>query len=130
MSIELKSVIHFYLGGEALFDSKRWALKRVGIKIVRLVRNEGNYPRHVQCYPEDCKLLLRRLSDMTYDEFIEAGKIHVECGGRVQITLDDLKDNKVYPAYPAVFAYLLSRSFDLFGLIDSSQAVDINSAKI
>lgn len=79
----------------------------------------------------DFKLVLRPLSDITYDEFIEAGKLHVAGGGRIGITIEEIKDKDLQrePIRPEVFRYLLSRGFDLFNLIPDRLAIDKSTLK-
>ena len=68
----------------------------------------------------DCKPILRPLSDLTKEELIEQGFWH---------HIDFLTHEKQNPIEAPYFMveYLLSKHFDVFGLIEAGLAIDINT---
>jgi hypothetical protein len=147
--IQLKDILHYYLGCEVEYDgilngkelrSEALANKHDVFYIPKVTAQEGkkngflkevryNKSGFAVCYVGNkakkgywgngvnIKLVLRPLSDMTEEEkkeyeatrvFVRATPVHQV--GNMQWT-------------PATFHYLLSKHFDLFGLIDSGQAI-------
>jgi len=99
-------------------------LKLIGISDMGFqVRDEG-IKLSYYVSPNDCKLILRPLSDMTDEEkkvidWDMAGSMDHHCSRA-------LIDNDYYALdireYPQIFLYLLSKGFDLFNLIESKLA--------
>lgn len=131
--MELKSVLHFYLGCDCEiqpFDIKHKA-KLVGVNyptdeilsIRVFVKTEGNFAEVLYGLNE-CKfqLLLRPLSDMTEEEAQTYSKQTVE-------SLVDSRDLKTHVFCPSLedIPKLLSKGFDLFNLIPSGQALNSKS---
>lgn len=126
---DFSTVAHLYLGCEVVIHNdqpKRRVVRtlfgfaepeRISAITMDGIRNRGQVNMHF------LKPILRKIESITFEEFIEAGKIHVSCGGVIQITFDDVKANRVLPTYPEVFAWLLSKHFDLFNLIDNNLAI-------
>jgi hypothetical protein len=112
--MNIKDYLHLYLGCSAMFDNRIWKINKIGAGIVRLIRRDGSYGKWVECHYEDCQLILRPLSSMTEDEKKELDAIE--------------KNGSSYPtvayALAPCFAWLLSKHFDLFGLIDAGLAID------
>lgn len=59
-------------------------------------------------------LILRRLSSITTDEWLEVGKIHVTCGGKISISVSQntVEPNGAY--FPEVFIWLIEKGFWLW----------------
>lgn len=93
------------------------------------------------CSISDVKPILRPLSDMTNDEFYELSELLEECD--YEAVFQKYNDGKTGVGYMwqegmaglilnsdagqyfvKIFPFLLSRSFDLFGLIESGEAID------
>lgn len=158
--MELKDVIHYYLGCQVLHLGKVFIIRAINEKSEVLLSgcSDTNWIHITACKP-----LLRKLSSMTEEEgkavfTIEKDRVLHETildfdlskrdHGLVIHRLDDLNvsmmmgfDGVCYkvvqdfsrktiePALnqPLIFAYLLKQRFDLFGLIESKQAIDINA---
>lgn len=83
---------------------------------------------------QDVKLHLRPLSSMTEEEKNEIGKmLHPKCDTHEVNTFMDALQVKSYGDgtrvltdnyTPKIFLHLLSRGFDLFGLIEKGEAID------
>jgi hypothetical protein len=123
--IKFKDVAHLYLGIEVMFDNKKWTINKIGAGLFRLIRrDEQNIGRWVECYYDDAKPLLRPLSDLKEEDTKEFDK--------------DRKHDKLWFAWhdailfcegfskftPEQFTFLLKKGFDLFGLIESGEAID------
>ena len=79
-------------------------------------------------FADQVKIVLRPLSDMTEEEM-------QECGNMIYDFSDEPDLNKWKPSdfeiglAPEQFHWLLKKSFDLFGLIESGLAIDKSSLK-
>lgn len=147
---DIKPYLPLYLGCPVATAEERFnspGLKLVGISDLGLQVRDEAIKLSYYVNPHDCKLVLRRLSDMSEEEAIELCKlqtpekrwpdidvhdvshcdIHFTDGSKwygdgveelndLHVHFDGLNANQ--------FAYLLSRSFDLFNLIDSGLAID------
>ncbi len=110
MKIELKVFQHLY-------PDAMWWIKRFD--------DEGAYYDNYSVYSgnnssiEEKKIVLRPLSDMTEDEYKYLGfsdhGIEMIKSGKDEFT-------QIWTAIELI--YLLKQGFDLFGLIESSQAID------
>jgi len=133
MKTELKDVINFYLGCEMISEKGTiWILA------------PSNFPSNWKdSYFLTSKPLLRPLSDMNSTEAIELTKPIVVYGysetrsystytnhfGNTVVSWGDSHLEKYVPQKEEhytteQFIYLIKQGFDIFGLIDSSQAVD------
>ena len=120
MNKDIKDYLHLYLGCEILFDNKLWILSKVGGRVIKLTRT-GKFNKYVGARPVDVKLILRPLSDMTEEEYIEWHTIVVgdaRDATRYFIETDGEKTR-----------YLLSKQFDLFNLIPEGLAIDKTTLK-
>lgn len=144
MSIELKDVIHLYLGCEVKTISEFparlvWAgiLGSEAQKYGTLVGGMST-TRHWE--PEN-KLVLRPLSDMTEEEANAIWKIldwneAIHPPHRIGDILsefdtierdDGTSENSHWGHLVKIMPYLLKQGFDLFGLIESGQAIQSSS---
>ncbi len=105
MKKEIKDYLHLYLGCKVVFNEK---LKAV---ITHKLLADNLVPK------EKLKPILRPLSDMTEDEDQEFEYIRYK------------KDLSIYEGTAMQTAYLLSKNFDLFGLIESGLAIDATTLK-
>lgn len=120
---DINDYLHLYLGCECQFgyidrigrlagidERYGWQIFYPGNQIVpyRFVR------------PELIKLLLRPLSDMTEEEF---DYMFFKQPGYVSIESKVVADKR-FDISPHQVAFLLSKGFDLFGLIDARLAID------
>lgn len=149
--IQLQDVIQFYIGCDCIRPDNKTVLKIYGVQGNLIVHNEPDGLTYSGT--AGCKPILRNLSDMTTDEmkdmyhlvfgrrFCGDNITHRDVGKknerwvlwsgveRLFIYKDgdigadsDLQHRSVHQ--PSVFKFLLSKQFDLFGLIESKQAVD------
>lgn len=72
---------------------------------------------HHNCNALSLKLILRPLSDMTEEEMIE-----------VDVDVPNIL-SEYEKLRPTAFSFLLSKGFDLFGLIDAGLAIDKTKLK-
>lgn len=117
-----------YLGAEVQYCEPEGCnnfAKLVGVRhhddeitmLTLLIADESDGPYYIDLESECVDLLLRPLSEMTEEEEKELG----------EIKYDVIRFNVAIHAEKTV--YLLSKSFDLFGLIDSDLALDITKVK-
>ena len=118
MKKELKDYLHLYLGCDVYMDNPHAAFHKDTLDVDLLERLYNDLP--MKCY----KLILRPLSDMTEDEEKYVG-LGLKAG---TANASMLKSGYFHSTTPKVFYYLLSKHFDLFGLIESGLAV--NAAEI
>lgn len=107
MKTELKDVIHLYLGCDCkmLDDENTYKL------LPEMLPCE-NFPLRRKPKP-----ILRRISDITSEQMHEVGMEQSE--------INNIITNKRNPSlYVGEFLWFLKNGFDLFGLIDSGQAID------
>lgn len=72
--MELKDCLHYYIGCKFLFDGKQWEIFRIestgkGSVTGKRFFATGGW-RHNTIWADECKLILRRLEDMTEDDMI------------------------------------------------------------
>jgi hypothetical protein len=116
----------------------RWTTDAMELSIQVMTEHGGRWAYK----PDQVQLVLRPLSDLTEEEKIDLYKIvRMPCPPFIEPDYDDPKVKKemvmwaemlVSPAFglnlkPDQFIYLLSRHCDLFGLIDSGQAIDLST---
>lgn len=139
--MEIKDVIHFYIGQDLFYTIEGHEPNRMKLTGDQLAcfytladDPEVNY-----------KLILRKLSDMTEDEMKEFKKLipHIdfvrfERGDKwvyIEHEMDDKHTTRPVCTTTAliggmpmsVMPYLLKQGFDLFGLIDAGLAIDSKS---
>lgn len=102
MATELKDVLHLYFMCDIMVYSN--CVPTIKTKL---------FPPYLGDW-SGVKLILRPFSDMTEEEAVESGL------GTIARDLEMFNR----PWSPKQFLYLLSRGFDLFGLIESKQAID------
>lgn len=151
MERKIEDYLYLYLGCEAIFDNKRWKLFRIDNKIARLTRpREGrSYGSWVECNIKDCFPLLRPLSDMTEEDVSEWSDVTVtntpycveldskdEFGEFTTVYPDgsilskSKDDGDIRPINGGhLFRLLLSKHFDLFGLIEAGLAINSTTTK-
>ena len=123
MATKILDYAHLYIGCEVEVDqtayngSKHiWTLVGVEIKpdcVFYIVLRDGNYQSF---HNTPIKFILRPLSDMTDDE------------RSVYLELNTTRENKEQ-CEANYTVYLLSKSFDLFSLIQSGEAIDKTTLK-
>ncbi len=145
MKTELKDVIHFYLPCQAIRikdiekckDDKRhlnYATK-TAFNIMSEWEFEGKTVGPLICFGEqrqydqeqvsNIKLILRTLSDMTEEEYTHFEKLtHLH-----NSHICEMADEVIEHGTPEIFAYAIKQGFDLFGLIESGQAIDKTTLK-
>lgn len=132
---KLEGVIHFYLGGEALFDNKVWKINKVGAGLVRLIRKEqGQFGKWVEVSYDQIKVVVRPISDMTEKEALGLCTLKVApmtvlriiliTDDGIQFEYESFEKNKkmyLFPdeLTPTMFRLLIKNQFDLFSLIKS-----------
>ena len=146
MKTEFKDVAHLYLGVEVVNTIGKHMGKIVSVSIdgTATINPLDEFKPRVIIL-NSLKPILRPLSDITNDEFYELSEILEQCDyGAVFQEYNDGKTGVGYmwqegmaglilnsdagQYFVKIFPFLLSRSFDLFGLIESGEA--INKAKL
>jgi len=119
----LKDVLHFYLGCDirSIGGADLGQLVGVGLTQVIVCPKDKFDPRTTLM--EYVKPILRRLSDMTEEEMNECGNMIYDFSGEPELNKWEWYNFEVCLA-PLQFSWLVKKGFDLFGLIDSNQAVD------
>lgn len=120
---EIKEVLHLYTGcqmstpyGECKFLYYKFGCDELRYNPVIVDRGDMQFAFKL----DEVKPILRKLSDSTEEEKKEFNELAIR----------GLKtfDSNQFVAYDAnTTVYLLSRGFDLFGLIDSGQAIDLST---
>lgn len=125
--MELKEVLHYYLGCEVIIkpsDPEQQVAVFIGFtNIYRLsarVRFRAGPEGQINLL--FLKPILHPLSSMTEEESREHQKL-------MRLTTDGVHVVQIYVPTPSSFHYLLKQGFDLFGLIDSKQAIDSTTLK-
>lgn len=139
MSTEMKEYLKYYIGCEAVFDNRKWLIDFYDVRqnIVRLRRTDDGYPKYNEVWPNEMKIVLRRLSSITEEEVQEIAKmeglvnanaekykawwqlqddsytIRICFWGEIELMKDGriCRLGKQFP----ITHYLLSRGFWLFG---------------
>lgn len=95
-----------------------------GISNSTITTNLQRYPFRQVCNIDDIKPILRPLSDLT-DEYLSELNLDVAD----EIELREVKDGKMLTGYlpHLLHELLISKHFDLFDLINSGLAIDINT---
>lgn len=140
MKTELKDVVHFYLGCECV-DGAGSVGKIDTCGFDGYIRTTPlNKHIKVKAFLSGVKPILRPLSDMTEEEGRQYATYYgidgylsvtiTEENGYVKISIGNsghmasLFPLGQYGQKPETLVYLLSKGFDLFGLIESGQAID------
>lgn len=127
MEKKIEDYLHLYLGCEVMGTEPAWGESRKGY----LTGIHGEYEAEIQFFEEDgvnvsespaynkftqVKPILRPLSSMTQEEADDYNK-----KSATRFSLDYFRDQVMEEA--EVTRYLLSKHFDLFGLIDAGLAI-------
>jgi len=140
MKTEFKDVAHLYLGCDMYtkFDDGSSGKQELTTYVLSGIINSW---KGIRIRPIEIKPILRPLSDMTVEEFAAYSTMLERCDYEAYIEISDSGERRIGYEWEdgicgvlinsyvgknlvAVFSYLLSRSFDLFGLIESNQALD------
>ena len=120
---KLKDHLHLYLGCEALvegYTNRKYPFNYRGIINYQLLLESGQHYSSVKAI----KPILRPLSDMTEEEARE---------GEIWGVWHDVnlmgEDWDTFGFSPHNFKHLLSKGFDLFGLIEAGLAIDKTTLK-
>lgn len=106
---QFKDVAHLYIGCKVKTDHRGiFTLQGVSLHSSGRLRAFTN-DTHL-CFVDELTPILRHLADMTLEEYDEVIKMEKIGGGMESMA--------------AATAYALSRHLDLFGLIESGQAID------
>jgi hypothetical protein len=123
MKKELKDYLHLYLGCEIEYGAE-------DDRLVGTMTNVDNFSTYtvnvgmVMVPIQQVKLILRPLSDMRQGEQAVVDEIYEDMR---QVSGDITTPEKIYfeiEVHASITKYLLSRHFDLFGLIESGLALD------
>lgn len=121
--IKIEDYLHLYIGCEVLCpeNNEKYTLTGVDGNTVYLMHTEGG----AETIMEYIKLLLRPLSDMTEDEMEYMGITLKQGTMNIQYMRYSNKfgDYEYTPSAEA-FRWMLSKGFDLFGLIESGLAIE------
>lgn len=113
--MELKDVIHYYIGQRCFAEGYGTGFGKIEGATLSIVQIRTNMIWYV--LPVEIKPILRRIEDLTEEEY---KKWMVKVIKRT----DEEDGLNFYSQTPESFHYLLSIGIDLFGLIDSGQAID------
>ena len=123
MKTELKDVLHLYLGCECLYEwnkEPKVELKgKVTASIIDSFYSDNGVIQWV-------KPILRPLSDMTKLEAQSAYVVIHKCMPKDTLsdTLEYIQGSLGDECSPKVWLWAVKNGFDLFGLIESEQAID------
>jgi hypothetical protein len=117
MDKKIKDYLHFYLDCDCFLS---FSEDGDPDKRFRLTYYNLNYYRQ---WLDDILPVLRPLSDMTYDERQECGNMIYDFSDDPELNDHQWQDFEIGLA-PEQFHWLLSKNFDLFGLIESGLAID------
>ena len=121
---KLEDYLHFYLGCKVKHAAftKPLKLKSVGV-------NGGTISGldfgeiHFDLRAKNIKPLLRPLSSMTEEEMKECGNMIYDYSNDPDLNIWEWRDFEIGLA-PEQYHWLLSKGFDLFGLIEAGLAID------
>jgi hypothetical protein len=117
MKKELKDYLHLYIGAEVVCTKEGL---NEDLEYTGMVRKVS--PRLIDKYLNgNWKPILRPLSSMTEEDIYEYDEIQAK-GESVADT--DTKFGEILVGSPECFLWLLSKHFDIFGLIDAGLAID------
>lgn len=128
MKKKIEDYLHLYLGCEVQTDEGKGYLTGIhgeyGAEVQLII--DGNASES-PCYPQGVKSILRSLSDMTEDEMIyiddEFSYGYVLSNLSKSLKAGSLYQMKIGETFE-ITRYLLSKGFDLFGLIEAGLAID------
>jgi len=116
-----------YIGQKATRLKNRWDFTLEGV-----VGGGAYCVDGYVCPIHNIELYLRRLESMTEEEAREVYEIEYEIAfdpknydSAIPFVVRGSNPSKSYPHYPQGFLHLLSKGFDLFGLIDAGLAKEI-----
>lgn len=112
--MEPKNVIHYYVGCDIINISAggEWLGCNTEVLTPQCLSDIAIYEF------KDFKPILRRLTDITHDEYMSLKSLHIDRNPAIGGLFKDMKWT------PEEFHWLLQHGFDLFNLIDSNQALD------
>lgn len=122
MALNIKNYLHLYLPFSYKYFDYEYEVTGIEYKKknwIRLIHENGFF----EVLAEDVRLPLRPLSSMTAEEFEEFKVIaDNDFIKMVRITSVEIETNLAHQLKSS--AYLLSKHFDLFGLIEAGNAID------
>lgn len=119
MNKKLQDYLHLYLGCEMKHQSFQANVILKGVTITGFSVGFKDDDARFNTLHENCKLLLRPLSDMRAAELLE-----VESMLPVDEAIEEEDVIKMLGQSAECTRWLLAKSFDLFGLIESGLALD------
>lgn len=123
MSKQIKDYLHLYLGCKFIHNVHKGVFELCGYNIYEAYAQNSLGVSTFDA--RQIKLILRPLSDMTPSEFKEVEAYHPETKRWLDVGhLDDGGKVQFDSWSPYVTVYLLSKGFDLFGLIEEGLAID------
>lgn len=148
--VQLKDVIHYYLGQKFLFDNHEWRIYRIDKQVTGKRYSANGGWRYVTCNINEIKLILRSLECLTDEEikeligwdnlnqkYLDVSFEKCVNGIIVYYTIDASDDcGTTFPMnhkitfhtfFPKEWQYLLSKGFDLFQLINNKLAIDLKT---
>lgn len=125
MSIKFENVAKFYIGCKAIVATSKYPESIIGLKHDKVL--VGGRTIDVCLFdPEDVKPVLRKLKDMSEDE----AQTILTWSGLLSYTTDvsssfepETTPIDFVMGIPEGFLFLINAGFDLFGLIETNQAV-------
>jgi len=134
MKKEIKDYLHFYLGCQCLcFDERNPGEQDIGVLIEvgksHAVINPEKGKNDIEGILSEFKPILRRMKDITGDEVLELHHLSVEDNSKDGMSLKSYYSSEPLFLEPVQFYFLLSKHFDLFGLIDAGLAIDKATVK-
>lgn len=134
--MKLQNYLHYYLYGN-IYEVGVTTCQLIGIGDCYYTIKTKQGTKLTLSDRADIKLVLRRLEDMKENEAIEflkhaiPGAEYITHNEHAVIWQSQGSRSEIFYLFgsPGGFHYLLSKGFDLFGLIDAGLAVDVKTVK-
>jgi hypothetical protein len=123
---EIKDYLHLYLGCDAMIAEGKDLYTLTAIQsnsTLCVMRNKKDSRNGDWIHNKNIKPILRPLSSMTEEEMKECGNLDYDFSDEPELNQWDWREFDTLISANQ-FHYLLSRHFDLFGLIEAGLAID------
>ena len=118
METKFKDVAHLYLGCDVVRPDNRTTMKYIGVHGNILIFQEKDNPDQTFGDVNKCKPILHHLASMTDKQESEASQMYFDFMETQNPGTRDIN------MMSEMTRWFLSHHFDLFGLIESGQAID------
>lgn len=127
-------VAHLYLWCKVQYDNSIWTLRevkgRVQRPLLQLVQKPDDFVKYVDVWPDECKPMLRPLSSMTEEEeqhIINTWQQEMSPIEYKNMVILQSEEGELAPSMLAcaeITLWACKKTFDLFNLIPTGQAID------